>query len=98
MGCDGCHTPRPGGAFDMTKRFAGGSQVWDDKSYTVRGSNITPDRETGIGGWSEVDIGRSLTEGVRPNGTALAPQMPFAFYKILTARDLDATVAARGES
>jgi hypothetical protein len=24
MGCDGCHTPRPGGVFDMIKRFSGG--------------------------------------------------------------------------
>jgi mono/diheme cytochrome c family protein len=93
MACDGCHTPRPGGAFEMAKRFSGGSQVWDEKAYTVRGSNITPDRETGIGSWSETDLKRALTEGVRPSGVNLAPQMPFAFYKILTPRDLDAVVA-----
>jgi len=93
MGCDGCHTPRPGGVFDMTKRFSGGSQVWDEKAYTVRGSNITSDPETGIGAWSEADIKRALTEGVRPSGVNLAPQMPFAFYKILTPRDLDAVAA-----
>jgi mono/diheme cytochrome c family protein len=93
MACDGCHTPRPGGVFDMTKRFSGGSQVWDEKAYTVRGSNITPDRETGIGAWSEADLKRTLTEGIRPSGVHLAPQMPFAFYKILTPRDLDAVVA-----
>jgi mono/diheme cytochrome c family protein len=93
MGCDGCHTPRPGGVFDMSKRFSGGSQIWDEKTFTVRGSNITPDPETGIGGWSEADIRRALTEGVRPSGVPLAPQMPFAFYKILTARDLDAVAA-----
>ena len=93
MGCDGCHTPRPGGAFDFSKRFSGGSQIWDEKAYTVRGSNITPDPETGIGAWSEGDIKRALTEGVRPSGVPLAPQMPFAFYKILTPRDLDAVAA-----
>jgi mono/diheme cytochrome c family protein len=93
MACDGCHTPRPGGVFDMSKRFSGGSQVWDETAYTVRGSNITPDAETGIGSWSEADIKRALTEGVRPSGVPLAPQMPFAFYKILTAGDLDAVAA-----
>jgi mono/diheme cytochrome c family protein len=93
MACDGCHTPRPGGVFDMTKRFSGGSQVWDEAAYTVRGSNITPDRETGIGSWSEADLKRFLTEGVRPSGVHVAPQMPFVFYKVLTARDLDAVVA-----
>src|SRR5215470_17982473 len=94
MACDGCHTPRgPGGVFVMEKRFSGGSQTWDTPQYTVKGSNITPDRETGIGAWSEADLKRALTEGVRPSGVPLAPQMPFAFYKILTPHDLDAVVA-----
>ncbi len=77
----------------MEKRFAGGSQVWDTPAYTVRGTNITPDRETGIGAWSDDEIRRSLTEGTHRQGRPLAPQMPFVFYKILTPRDLDAIVA-----
>jgi len=93
MACDGCHTPRGKSGFIMEKRFAGGSQVWDTPAYTVRGTNITPDRETGIGAWSDEDIRRSLTDGVHRHGRPLSPQMPFAFYKILTPRDLDALVA-----
>lgn len=93
MACDGCHTPRPGGNFDMTRRFSGGSQTWDERAYTVKGSNITPDRETGIGSWSEADLKRLFSEGVRPSGVPVAPQMPFVFYKILTPRDLDGVVA-----
>jgi len=93
MGCDGCHTPRPNGVFDLSKKFSGGSQIFDAPAYTVRGSNITPDSETGIGSWSGPDIKRALTDGVRPSGVPLAPQMPFAFYKILTPGDLDAIVA-----
>jgi len=93
MACDGCHTPRGKSGFVMEKRFAGGSQVWDTPAYTVRGTNITPDRETGIGAWSDADIKRSLTDGVRPTGVPLSPQMPFPFYKIMTPRDLDAVVA-----
>ena len=77
----------------MQRRFSGGMQVWDEPTYLVRGSNITPDRDTGIGGWSDADIKRSLIDGVRPNGMPLAPQMPFPFYKILTPSDLDAVVA-----
>jgi mono/diheme cytochrome c family protein len=34
-----------------------------------------------------------MQEGTRPNGTPLAPQMPYGFYKIFTAADLDAVVA-----
>ena len=52
MACDGCHTPRGAAGLDMSRRFSGGSQVWDEPEYLVRGSNITPDRETGIGGWT----------------------------------------------
>ena len=93
MACDGCHTPRTLSAgLVMEKRLAGGTVLFDLPAYTVRGSNITPDRETGIGDWSEDDIKRALIEGVRPNGVPLAPSMPSAFYKILTPRDLDAIV------
>src|SRR5262245_7752309 len=61
MACDGCHTPRPpGGAFDMSKRFSGGSQTWDTPQYLVKGSNISPDPETGIGKWSADDFKRGL--------------------------------------
>jgi mono/diheme cytochrome c family protein len=76
----------------MEKRFSGGSQTWDVPEYTVKGSNITPDPDTGIGRWSESDIKISLTEGLRPYGMPLAPQMPFAFYKIMTPGDLEAVV------
>jgi mono/diheme cytochrome c family protein len=90
MVCDGCHTPRGQGGLNMERRFSGGSIVWDEPAYTVRGSNITPDHDTGIGAWSEDDIKRLLTLGVRPNGVPVAPQMPYGFYKILTPGDLDA--------
>jgi mono/diheme cytochrome c family protein len=92
MACDGCHTPRGPTGFVMEKRFSGGSQTWDDPAYTVKGSNITPDLDTGIGRWSESDIKISLTEGLRPYGMPLAPQMPFPFYRIMTSRDLDSVV------
>jgi mono/diheme cytochrome c family protein len=90
MACDGCHTPRQPGGFAMERRFSGGSQTWDTPAYTVKGANITRDRQTGIGAWSHDELERALTEGVRPNGIPLSPQMPFAFYKVMTPRDLDA--------
>jgi mono/diheme cytochrome c family protein len=93
MACDGCHTPRAKGEFVMEKRFSGGSQLWDTPAYTVRGSNITPDRETGIGGWTDEEIKRVMRQGIHRLGRPIAPQMPFPFYQILTERDLDAIVA-----
>ena len=93
LGCDGCHSVRGPAGFDMARRFSGGSQVWDEPAYLVRGSNITPDPLTGIGKWSEADLKRLLVDGKRPSGVPVAPQMPYTFYKILTPRDLDAVVA-----
>ena len=93
MVCDGCHTPAGPGGYNMQKRFTGGSQLWDTPAYTVRGSNITQDPGSGIGSWNEAGIKRLLTDGVRPNGVPVAPQMPYAFYKILTERDADAVSA-----
>ena len=92
MACDGCHTPRgaEGQEFDMSRRFGGGYQVWETPAYLVRGSNISSDRETGIGGWSADDLKRLMTQGIRPNGIPVVAQMPYPFYKVLTARDADA--------
>src|SRR5215510_6456580 len=48
--CGNCHTPRgPGGIFAMDRQLSGGPQEWDRPTYKVRGANITPDKETGIG-------------------------------------------------
>jgi mono/diheme cytochrome c family protein len=92
--CGNCHTPRgPGGVFAMDRQLSGGPQQWDTPAFKVRGSNITSDRDTGIGGWSDDAIKRSMVEGIRPDGAQLAPVMPYAFYKVFTAQDLDAIVA-----
>ncbi len=92
--CGNCHTPRtPGGMLDTGRLHAGGPQTWETSEYKVKGSNITPDKDTGIGAWSENDLKRTIRDGVRPNGQHLAPQMPYGYYKILTPADLDAVVA-----
>jgi mono/diheme cytochrome c family protein len=74
------------------KDFSGGLS-WDEPPFKVTASNITPDKETGIGGWSAADIKKALVQGVRPDGVALAPIMPSAFYGILTPGDVDSIVA-----
>ena len=96
MACGNCHTPRiagQGATPDLTRRLAGGTQVFNEVFFTVKGANITQDRETGIGSWSNADIKRALVDGVHPNGTPLAMIMPSSFYKALTPTDLDAIVA-----
>jgi hypothetical protein len=71
----------------------GGPQTFDEPTFTVKGANITPDPDSGIGKWSADDIKKALIEGVRPPGVPLAPIMPYGFYKVFTTGDLDAVVA-----
>jgi cytochrome c553 len=91
MGCGNCHSPRVNGV--PTPGLSGGVQLFNEPWFTVKGANLTPDRDTGLGAWSDDDIKRAITQGLRPDGTPLAEVMPSAFYRILTPRDLDAIVA-----
>lgn len=94
--CSNCHTPRnppPAGGPNLEKRLSGGFQIFNEPSFTVKGSNVTPDKDTGVGNWSDAEIKRALTEGVRPNGVPLAMVMPSSFLRVLTPTDLDAMVA-----
>src|SRR3954467_11382702 len=91
--CGNCHTPRgPAGVLDTTRRHAGGPQVWETAEYRVHPSNITPDKETGIGAWSRGEIEAAIRDARRPNGQQLSPQMPPAYYKIFAPADLNAVV------
>ena len=91
--CGNCHTPKgPTGADIMDKAFSGGLS-WDEPPFKVTAPNITQDKETGIGNWSDADIKKLLRTGMRPNGVHIAMVMPTGFYHIMTERDLDAVVA-----
>jgi mono/diheme cytochrome c family protein len=92
MTCHNCHTPRGPNGLMLDKALSGGLR-FDEPPFDVTASNITPDKETGIGSWSEADLKKFMLTGMRPNGVQVAIVMPTAFYKIMTARDLDAVVA-----
>ncbi|MBK5957874.1 phosphomannomutase [Rhodoplanes elegans] len=87
MTCHNCHTPIGPNGPDLARAFSGGTPVFDTPAFRVRGSNITPDKQNGIGTWSEADIEKALRDGVRPNGVPLAPPMPTGFYGVLTSAD-----------
>lgn len=90
--CDNCHTPRGSGGYDYAARFSGGSQTFSGNGYAVRGSNISPDKETGVGGWSDEALGAAIVAGVGRDGQ-LAPVMPSDSYRALTKDDLDAIIS-----
>lgn len=56
-------------------------------------ANITPDRDTGIGTWSQEDIVKVLRTGIRPDGRPLAPMMPWRSYAALNDADIEALAA-----
>jgi hypothetical protein len=55
--------------------------------------NITPDPEDGLGKWSDFEMKRATTTGIRPDGTCLSRTMPFDWYAHIAPADLDALVA-----
>lgn len=63
--CGECHTPRNlAGALQRGRRFAGTRDGPDGGIVP----NITPDRKTGIGGWSQRDLADYLSSGAKPDG------------------------------
>ena len=92
--CMECHTPMiAGGHRDYAKRSGAGGFHLVGPWGEVVSANITPDRETGIGKWSDAEIKRAITAGVRADGSPLSPPMGFGFYKTMTDDDLGALVA-----
>ncbi len=56
-------------------------------------ANITPHPEDGIANFSDADITRAITQGLRPDGSRLSPPMGFSYYANISEPDLDALVA-----
>lgn len=95
MDCTGCHTPGALAGKPDLDRYLGGSDI----GFQIPGvgifypPNLTPDTATGLGSWSAEEIVSAIRSGVRPDGRALVPVMPFPSYAALTDEDADALVA-----
>ncbi len=81
--CVSCHSAPDG------KAFAGGLKMGSPLG-AIYSTNITPDPETGIGGYSLEDFDRAVRQGIAKDGHRLYPAMPYPSYAKLT----DADVAA----
>lgn len=78
--CAGCHGPG----------YSGGRMPGAPPDF-LPAANITPDRKTGIGAWTEADLFRALREGKRPNGTELDGRfMPWRMTAELTDDEIRA--------
>jgi mono/diheme cytochrome c family protein len=84
--CTACHTAKDG------KPFAGGLPIASPIG-TLYSSNITPDKATGIGGYSLDDFDRAVRHGIAANGDSLYPAMPYPAYARTTDDDMKALYA-----
>lgn len=91
--CGNCHSPKASDGRDIMARAFSGGLSWDEPPFKVTAPNITPDKETGIGKWTDAQVKTLLRTGIRPNGAHIAMIMPTGFYHIMTERDLNAVVA-----
>jgi mono/diheme cytochrome c family protein len=91
--CGNCHTPKGPNGEMPGMHLAGGNVVEDNPDFRAIAANITPDRATGIGGWTDAQLIRAIREGIRPDGSLIGPPMPFEFYRGLADEDLVAIVA-----
>lgn len=95
LGCAYCHSPvRDDGSLVEEMKFAGG-QRWDLYPFdNLVSYNLTSDKETGLGNWTDEQIKNVLTKGTRRNGTRMIPYpMPWPAMASLTESDLNAIIA-----
>jgi mono/diheme cytochrome c family protein len=80
-GCESCHTAPNG------QPFAGG--LYMDTPYgPISTPNITPDKQTGIGAWTDEQFYRAMHDGIGQHGEYLYPVMPFPYYTKLSRSDV----------
>ncbi|WP_416362534.1 c-type cytochrome [Rouxiella badensis] len=84
--CGACHTTagRPA--------FSGGLAIRSNLG-TIYSTNITPDKDHGIGGYSEQQFSDAVRKGVLPDGTRLYPAMPYPDYAKINDKDMHALYA-----
>ncbi|MEA2857234.1 MAG: hypothetical protein QOH98_1555 [Methylobacteriaceae bacterium] len=94
-GCNDCHTP---GSF-LGKRDESRTLGGSDVGFGIPGMgvfvgpNLTPDKETGLGNWTNEQIVTAIRTGKRPDGRMLAPVMPYNDFAHMTKEDALAIAA-----
>ena len=85
-GCASCHA-LPGAEGDEKLKLGGGLEL-DTPFGVFRVPNISPDRDTGIGQWSDLDFINAMKRGISPDGGHYYPAFPYTSYQHITLEDL----------
>lgn len=86
--CMACHT----NTAQKGKAFAGGLAM-QTPFGTLFTPNITPDKETGIGNWTDEQFIKAMREGISPEGKYYYPAFPYLYFNKITTDDLKAIKA-----
>jgi len=96
LGCETCHTPRDwsqhGAPFLPSMELIGQPVPLPGFPGSIVAPNLTPDRETGAGTWSDDQIARAIREGIKHDDSMVFPLMPYVNYKKLSDDDLASVV------
>ena len=95
LACSLCHSPVDANRRMLPgMRLAGGVRFLVEPYGDFTTGNLTSDKETGLGNWTDEEIKRVITKGMLPDGTRLLPfPMDWASFATMKASDLDAIVA-----
>ena len=96
LGCVTCHSPKNwnvhGAPSVAGMDLAGQVLPLPDFPGSLTAPNITPDRETGGGSWTDDEFARAIREGIGHDGRTIFPMMPYTGYKALSDEDLASVV------
>ncbi len=92
VACGNCHTPQAPSGPAPGMELAG-QLVIQAEAFTAYAPNITQDKKTGIGAWTDAQIIAAIREGRRPDGSLIGPPMPIGLYRRMSDRDVRAIVA-----
>ena len=93
VACGNCHIARGEQGQPLFDKGLSGGMVFDEPPFKAYASNITPDRETGIGKWTDAQLAKAIREGVRPDKSIIGPPMPIEFYRNISDADLASIIA-----
>ncbi|MGE3959503.1 MAG: c-type cytochrome [Vicinamibacterales bacterium] len=95
LACPLCHSPADAERRTMPgMRLAGGLRMQLSPFGVYPTGNLTSDKETGLGNWTDEEIKRAITKGILRDGTRMLPfPMDWASFSTLPASDIDAIVA-----
>lgn len=91
--CGACHNTFGPGMQPLPGMTLAGGRVFEERGMRAVAPNITQDKETGVGSWTDTQIAAAIRSGHRPDGSLIGPPMPVESYRGISDRDLAALVA-----